>query len=228
MNAKMDAEFEESGFLLIERVVPAELLEPLRAEADRLLGGSDHRAGVRNALSLSQMLAELGSDGQPAEFARHLLGPDARPTKLTVFDKTAQANWKVPWHQDLTITVRERLEVAGFGPWSVKDGATNVQPPASILKQIVAIRIHLDDTSITNGALRVLPGTHKLGRLSDGQVAELLLRVPESVCAVRAGGSMLMRPLLLHASSVSEPSQRRRVLHFEYSAEPLPGGLAWE
>lgn len=220
-------DFEQRGFVVIERMVAPDLLGSLRAEADRLLATSDHRAGVRNALSRSAVLSRVARSGPPAEVAREVLGPRARPTKLTLFDKTAGANWKVPWHQDLTISVRERREVDGFGPWSVKDGVPHVQPPLPVLQSILAIRLHLDDTPPNNGALHVLEGTHQLGRLSDAQVDELRGRIPEHVCVVPAGGAMLMSPLLLHASKPAVDPARRRVLHFEYSAADLPEGLAW-
>ena len=227
MQASLKEDFEQRGFAVIERLVAAEVVETLRTEVDRLLSASGHRAGVRNALSSSSTLAHFAHSSQLAELARHFLGPSAQPTKLTVFDKTAAANWKVPWHQDLTISVRERRDVSGFAAWSVKDGVPHVQPPVRVLQQIVAIRLHLDDTPLQNGALRVLAGTHRLGRLSDEQVTQLRKQLPECVCAVPAGGAMLMSPLLLHASKPSEHPVRRRVLHFEYSAASLPEGLAW-
>lgn len=223
----MIQDFEHHGFAVIERMVAPDLLESLRAEADRLLATADHRAGVRNALSRSAVLSQVARSGPPAEVAREVLGPQARPTKLTVFDKTAAANWKVPWHQDLTISVRERYDVDGFGPWSVKDGVPHVQPPLSVLQSILAIRLHLDETPPNNGALHVLGGSHRLGRLSDAEVDELRGQLREDICAVPAGGAMLMSPLLLHASKPAESPTRRRILHFEYSAADLPEGLAW-
>ena len=219
--------FEATGFFVLDGLVAAQELEGLRIEVDRLLSDSPERGGVRNLLAKSSTLRELATSGPPADAAAELLGPGARPRKLTVFDKTPRSNWKVPWHQDLTIAVRERREVAGFGPWSVKDGLPHVQPPAALLEQIVALRLHLDDTPAGNGALRVLAGTHKLGRLSAARVAALRQQISETVCPVAAGGAMLMSPLLLHASSPSHAPSRRRVLHFEYSAADLPAGLAW-
>jgi hypothetical protein len=41
------------------------------------------------------------------------------------------------------------------------------------------------------------------------------------------GGVLLMRPLLLHASSASQVPRHRRVLHIEWAAQELPGGLQW-
>jgi ectoine hydroxylase-related dioxygenase (phytanoyl-CoA dioxygenase family) len=182
---------------------------------------------VRNVLDKSEALRRLARDGPPARLAVALLGEAAQPTKLTLFDKTAQANWKVPWHQDLTIAVTDRVEADGFGPWSIKDGVHHVQAPASVLGAILAIRLHLDDTPATNGALRVIPGSHRLGRLSGDEIASLLSKQPETLCPLPAGGAMLMSPLLLHASSPAVQPGRRRILHFEYGATDLPAGLSW-
>jgi ectoine hydroxylase-related dioxygenase (phytanoyl-CoA dioxygenase family) len=128
--------------------------------------------------------------------------------------------------QDLTIVVRERREVPGFGPWTIKAGINHVQPPADILNHILGIRLHLDESGPDNGPLRVVPGSHKQGRLSAEKVAEWQ-KANSVVCTVPRGGALLMRPLLLHASSACVAPKPRRVIHLEFAAGPLPGGLEW-
>lgn len=219
--------FKRAGFAIVESAVDPELLDTLRAEADRLLETSPDRGGCRNGLQKSAILRDLAVSTQLMRYPTALLGPATRPVKLTLFDKTPRANWGVPWHQDLTIAVRERREVAGFGPWSIKEGLPHVQAPVEVLEDMVALRLHLDDTSADNGALKVLPGSHRSGRLSDEESERMLGECQEVVCVVPAGGAMLMSPLLIHASSASASPSRRRVLHFEYSASELPGGLSW-
>lgn len=152
-----------------------------------------------------------------------------------LFDKTAAAggsNWKVPYHQDLSIAVRERPPHPpnGYETWSIKDGVPHVQPPVSLLENLITVRLHLDPCDAENGALRVLPGTHRLGRLSSNEIARCRREIPESVCSVPKGGVLLLRPLLLHASSPSvRPGDRRRVLHIEFAPSnlPLPVGISW-
>jgi ectoine hydroxylase-related dioxygenase (phytanoyl-CoA dioxygenase family) len=147
-----------------------------------------------------------------------------------LFDKTPDANWKVVWHQDLTIAVRERRHVAGFGPWSEKDGVAHVQPPAALLARMVAVRVHLDDCTATDGPVRVLPGSHRAGRLSAADVERWRAAVPEVVCTVPRGRILAFHSLLLHASSPALEPAHRRVVHVEYAAAEwadLPGGLAW-
>lgn len=220
-------EFERNGFACPPAVLEAGELEPLRDEADRLLARAPERGGARHGLRDSELFADLGRSPRMARFAAAILGPTARPVKLTVFDKTAEANWKVPWHQDLTIAVREQHDLPGFGPWSTKGGLPHVRPPVAVLESIVALRLHLDDASEGNGALRVLPGTHLLGRLADHEVERIATGRAPLACPVPAGGVMLMSPLLLHASSAVVSPSRRRVLHFEYVAAELPSPLLW-
>lgn len=146
-------------------------------------------------------------------------------TKAIYFDKPAGSNWLVAWHQDLMINVAERAEAPGFGPWTAKAGWVAVQPPVAVLENPVTIRVHLDDCDATNGALKVVPGSHRGGVVPAETIAHHTAGA--TVCAVPAGGAMLMKPLLLHASNRSTGARPRRVMHLEFSAEELPAGLAW-
>lgn len=220
------ATFERLGYALLGPVLGGDQLEVARGEANRLSAMASGRGGMRSVLRRSQHFRTL-AEGALAELAREVLGPTARPVKATLFDKTPAANWKVPWHQDLTISVAEQRSVVGFGPWTVKDGIVHVQPPASVLESLVALRLHLDDTPAENGALRVVPGTHLLGRIGDRERERLVSVRSVMVCGADAGQVLVMRPLLLHASSPSATPRHRRVLHVEYAAEPLPDGLEW-
>jgi ectoine hydroxylase-related dioxygenase (phytanoyl-CoA dioxygenase family) len=127
----------------------------------------------------------------------------------------------------LTICVRERKEVPGFGPWSIKGGLHHAHAPAEILDQIVTVRLHLDDCGEENGPLRILRGSHRHGRLTDAQVDGLRADLEEVTCVSPKGGAFLMKPLLLHASSRATKPGHRRVLHLEATQAKLPGGLDW-
>jgi hypothetical protein len=181
----------------------------------------------RRGLLADDGIAELARAPRLVDLVRPHLPADPRPVRAIYFDKSADANWIVPWHQDLTLALREHRETAGFGPWSTKDGIPHVQPPAELLGRMLAVRLHLDDSDATNGALRVLPGTHRLGRLSAEDIRRSRAEIPEFLCVARAGDALLMRPLLLHASGKSSGDRHRRVIHIEYAGFALPDGLAW-
>jgi ectoine hydroxylase-related dioxygenase (phytanoyl-CoA dioxygenase family) len=96
-----------------------------------------------------------------------------------------------------------------------------------VLEGIVAVRLHLDDSTPSNGALRVVPGSHRRGWLTAAQVQAARDESGEITCSVPKGGVLVMRQLLLHASSKAQVSAPRRVLHFVSGAPVLPLGLTW-
>lgn len=76
------------------------------------------RAGTRLG-GHARLRDVLARDGAIGAVAARVLGPATRAVRATLFDKTATANWSLAWRQDRTICVRERIEVAGFGPWMI-------------------------------------------------------------------------------------------------------------
>lgn len=223
---------EDAGYEIVQNAVSLSTLTALRGALAALeIGpGVYDRRGVYAARDLLERIPEvkeLAFSDKLNTLVEPILGRAWRPVRGIYFDKSASANWKVPWHQDLTIAVCDRREVEGFGPWSMKADVPHVQPPVAILEQMLAVRIALDDNDESNGPLRVLPGTHRLGRLQPADIARLRDEIPEANCIVPAGGAVLMRPLLLHASSPMLSGKRRRVIHIEYAGCDLPGGLEW-
>lgn len=165
------------------------------------------------------------------ELARGVVGPNAFPFRATIFDKSAVANWLVVWHQDTALPLRSRMEVNGWGPWSVKDGIHYAHAPTATLKRVVSLRVSLDDSGLANGPLRVLPGTHTQGVLNDENVHEIAACARPVDCVAPRGAVVIMRPLIIHASSKSHSAKPRRVLHIEYAAsesiaEPLQLAIA--
>lgn len=183
--------------------------------------------GLRNVLQTSPLAVAIAGSPGLTSLVNEVLGGGARPVRGIFFDKSPAANWSVPWHQDLTIAVAERIETPGFGPWSVKAGIVHVQPPVQILAGMATIRLHLDACTADNGALRVIPGSRRQGVLNPEEMDRLTNGSEPVVCEVPQGGALLMRPLLLHASSRAKVPAHRRVLHLEYAAEDLPNGLNW-
>jgi ectoine hydroxylase-related dioxygenase (phytanoyl-CoA dioxygenase family) len=206
---------EERGFVIVQNIVPesavGDLLEHI---ADPALRRS--RAGIRHALGVNA-IASFAQYDALIEMARAVLGADAMPFRATLFDKSAVSNWLVVWHQDTALPFRERQDKSGWGPWSVKDGVNYAHAPARALEKILALRVHLDDSSPENGPLRVLPGTHRLGVLTDDAIQAEAQRVRAVDCPVLRGGVLAMQPLIVHASSKSSVALPRRVLHIEYA-----------
>jgi hypothetical protein len=217
----MSNEIDQNGFAIISGVLGDEQRLELISELGPVAG-----AGRRDLLSLP-MIRSLAYSDQLLNLVRPNLPVEPIPVRAIYFDKSPEANWLVTWHQDMTLALQARVDVPGFSPWSVKDGIPHVQPPVELLEKMLTIRLHLDDADDTNGALRVLPGSHRLGRLSSESIQRLRADQSDFLCAVPAGGAMLMRPLLLHASGRSTSTRHRRVVHIEYAGFALPPELQW-
>jgi ectoine hydroxylase-related dioxygenase (phytanoyl-CoA dioxygenase family) len=185
-------------------VLTAQEVEALRA----LVPASG--AGRRTVLDDERVhpwVARLGSQLLPDGFAA---------VRALLFDKSPDANWALGWHRDTSVAVRERHEVADFGPWTVKEQVPHAIAPRRLLETMRSLRVHLDDVDQDNGPLRVQRGSHVNG---DG---------PEHTCLARAGDVLVFSPLLLHASSSSRAQRHRRVLQLEFARSPLPPPLEWK
>ncbi len=183
------------------------------------------RAGARHVLAVPAVRT-LASAPQLLRIAAAYLGPTAVPFRATLFDKSLASNWLVPWHQDTALPVTSDMCLAGWGPWTWKGGVLHAIAPAYALEAVIALRVHLDDSTAANGPIRVLPGTHTRGVLSHEAIEMLVDTVPPVDCVIGTGGVIAMRPLLVHASSKARDDRPRRVLHIEYAATTqFEGGI---
>ena len=213
---------DQDGFEIIADIVDiARISSVLRAIESSEVPRS--RAGMRRAMEIAAV-RDIAHDPQIVSFATRTLGPGAVPFRATLFDKSPDQNWLVVWHQDTALPVRSRIDTPGWGPWSMKEGTLCAHAPESALSSLLAIRLNLDESIVENGAIRALPATHTLGVLSDDSIRELANQITPVECHVGIGGVMLMRPLLVHASSKLVRG-RRRVLHIEYAAQTHFGNL---
>jgi len=205
------------------RAMPRDELAGLLRFSEAVLDG---QSGVR-LFDREEVGAVLGPGGSIGRCARAVLGATARPVRAILFDKTPDNNWAVPWHQDRTIAVRERHEIPGFGPWSVKAGVVHVEPPFDIIENMITIRAHLDDCAEENAPLLVVPGSHRFGRVSARQTTEIAQAHGHAACLASAGDLWIYATSIMHASERAQNPQRRRVLQVDYASEELPGGLQW-
>lgn len=216
-------ELDSDGYALSDLILPRDLCEHLASSLPPVSAG---RGGVRHLISHPSVVRLL-QQGSLGRSLWSLIGRDLVAVKATMFDKTGGANWRVQWHQDRAIAIRERMHVPGYGPWSTKSGCLHVEPPSRVLEQMIAVRVHLDACGAENGPLRVVPGSHRLGKLDDADVAAAATTAPAVEILVGQGAILLMRPLLLHASSAARDSAHRRVLHIEFAPREAISPLRW-
>jgi hypothetical protein len=217
------AKFDADGFAVIPDVVSPAECDAVMAQ---VASAASDTPGSRTLLSMS-WCAALACAIRNNKAVGSLLPEEPVAVQCTYFEKSESQNWLVAVHQDLSIPVRERIDAAACSAWSEKEGVLFVQPPTTVLETVVAVRLHLDNSTPSNGPLRVVPGSHRSGRLTSAQIQVARNESGEITCPVPKGGVLVMRPLLLHASSKAQVSAPRRVLHYVFGAPALPLGLTW-
>lgn len=217
------------GFTVVNTIYSADEVTQLVSIIDAADKSGDTFRKTADLFAIRQFLKEIPA-AIPVIFNEKikalitaLFGENYFVSKSIYFDKPQRSNWFVAPHRDLTISVNKKVSLPGFTNWTVKQNQFAVQPPVDILKENFTVRIHLDDTDKYNGALKVVVGSHLINDLATENVEQ----AGEVVCDVKAGGVMIMRPLLMHASNRTVNNKRRRVIHIEFSNASLPPEIEW-
>jgi len=131
-------------------------------------------SGIRNLEKKFRSIARVAFAPSVLSIAASFLDATPRLVRALFFDKTPERNWFVGWHQDRTVALNRRLELPGWGPWTRKDGVDHVQPSRAVLNQMVTIRLHVDDADEEGGCPRVIPGSHRFGILTQGEIDRMV------------------------------------------------------
>lgn len=218
------------GYLLLENIYSTEEVGHILKKIQEKKESNTNFRKQADLFAIRSFLKEF-PDLKPLLFNQNFkklvqqFGQDYKIVKAIYFDKPPRANWIVNWHQDLTISVDKKQEIEGFKHWTKKRDGFAVQPPLNYLENIITIRIHLDDCTAANGALRVIPRSHQHACIRPNMFPDFIKK--EMICESSKGGVLIMKPLILHASKRSENQAHRRVIHLELSNLELSKNLEW-
>ena len=224
-------EIFDKGFTIINDVYSEEEINQIISVIDSIDTSKETFRKSEDLFAIRQFLKEVPESYQfifnnnIKEIINEIFGDNYFVVKSIYFDKPEKSNWYVSYHQDLTISVDKKLDLKGFGPWTTKQNQFAVQPPIDYLKNIFTIRIHLDDTDESNGALKVIPNSHSK-EICRPETIDWNVET-EEICSVNKGGIMIMKPLILHGSNRTTNNQKRRVIHIEFSNMELPEEINW-
>jgi hypothetical protein len=215
--------FLRDGVSIFPRVATSEILQSVIQSFASATG----RPGQRSFELTPSVRRLVARDGLLGELASELVNRETKPVRVLFFDKTPESNWAVPWHQDRVIAVKERVEARGFNIWSLKDGVVHVEPPVTLLENMLTLRLFLDPCDDDNGPLEVACETHLHGRIPSQNVVTVARQSRRFVAVGGAGDVLAMRLLSLHKSERAVKPLRRRVLHIDFAAEDPPKPLRW-
>jgi len=201
----------------------------------KVIGQSKKAVGGRNVLDHFDRLEPIVQQAGLFPFASSLMGKPCFLVRGLYFDKPNGQTWSLPWHQDLSIAVKNhiRQELAkeiGFSNATKKAGTFHYQAPKDLLESMVTLRLSLDPMEEGNGPIQYLPGSHLWENFDSS--GNPCLGNESFIQELRgdSGDVFVMSPLLVHASGNRSQhcENRRRVLHLEFcTQEQLPSGLQW-
>ena len=222
----MKQEYEKKGYFIIKNAIGKSEVQSL-INALTVFEKDINHYGIRGLMNKLPCIRKLALSVPLLSIAKEILGDKAKPIRAVFFDKLPDANWNVAWHQDTSIIVNTRADITGFSAWREKQGMMHVEPPEEYLSNIVTLRVHLDPANTETGVLRIVPETHRDGRVSSKNILEIVEKSKVQECIANIGDVLVMNPLLFHSSRKAIKPKHRRVIHFEYSAMSLPKPLEW-
>ena len=221
----MKNQLDEKGFVIVDDIYCKKEIDDMLEIIEST--GVENKFGVREFLFIAPEIAEKIFTSNLRNIINSIAPNCTKSIKSIYFDKPPSANWIVNWHQDLTINLSNKKEVPNYKNWRETNDRTIVQPDRKLLENIFTIRMHLDDCTKENGALRVIEKSHIKGVI---EIKEWMNNKEgvEKICEVKKGGILIMKPLILHASKRTENQKNRRVIHVEFTDQELPNGLNWK
>lgn len=212
--------FQEQGHLVVENVFsPAEVnafqcaCDALAAQAQGLTASTDRMKmkvfddstklvqQVGDPHEMSGVWLDLVKDMRLLNMVEALLGPDLMVYYSQLMMKAPRQGFTAPWHQDFAFFPHSRAE-------------------------ILACTVAIDDATLENGCIRVIPGSHKLGLINhydkDGLFTGIVQDThgfderTEVALPAKAGSVIFWHSLTLHASHPNRTEKPRRAFVIEY------------
>ena len=142
-------ELANNGFSIINNFYTAEEIDEILNCIETNEQTGDSFMKTRDLFAIRQLINNI-PDLKKLLFNSNLLsllGSDYFLTKAIYFDKPSESNWFVAYHQDLSVSVTEKVVLPHYTNWTYKKEQYGVQPPIHILEDTVTLRIHLDKTN---------------------------------------------------------------------------------
>ncbi len=181
---------------------------------------------ARNLIDHLDNLIPLVQSTGLVDHLKKAIGDDCGLVRVLYFDKPSDRSWTLPFHKDLTIAVQDNsLPTEHFSKPTRKSGVDHVEASEEILKNMLTLRIHLDEVTTANGPLQVIPGSHLSGKTVTAYEKD-----PVKVL-VNRGDALAMVPMIAHGSGHTDPDRQlhRRILHLEFcGTRDLPDGYQWK
>lgn len=212
--------FSEEGYLVVEGVFSTAEVAGFQRACDTILAQAQGLTSSTDRLKMkvfedsaklvqqvgdphemSGVWLDLVKDGRLLDMVEALLGPNLLVYYSQLMMKAPRQGFTAPWHQDFAFFPHSRAE-------------------------ILACTVAIDDATLENGCIRVIPGSHQLGLINHYDKQGVFTGIVQDhhnfdertavALPAKAGSVIFWHSLTLHASHPNRTEKPRRALVIEY------------
>ncbi len=213
MNEQQRHDLDEHGYLLLRDFMTSSLLSAVRWRVDELFEMEGETAGSEFKIEpQTRRLANLADKGEVflqiiqtpeiLECMKHVLGPEFKLSSLNARSANPNSNWVQPLHMDGGELPDEKGFFVCNSIWL------------------------LDDFTLVNGAIRIVPGSHRWRQKPQDILSDLAAAHPDEVLITGSSGTVVvMNSHLWHGATANRTGKPRRALHAYYTRRDKPQQL---
>lgn len=208
----MDAatQLDRLGYAVLENCMGEDLLTRMRARVEELFAEEGERAGsefrteenarrLANLVDKGDVFREAIERREVLALVESVLGEGFKLSSLNVRSANPQSASVQPFHVDMGLLPDEKGFSVCNGVWM------------------------LDDFTAENGALRVIPGSHRWAKIPQQALADPYATHPEEILVTgRAGTVVVMNAHLWHGGTANRTDRERRALHSFFCRHDIP------
>ena len=210
MTAQERSQLDQQGFLILENYMGHRLLAELRERIEQLfLSEGEHAGSEFKQEEQTQRLANLVDKGEVFQRAIALpeilegigqvLGPQFKLSSLNARSANPHSTWVQPLHADMGAIPDEKGYWVANTVWM------------------------LDDFTQENGAIRMVPGSHRSGKLPQQALTDLQAPHPDEILITGTAGTVVvMNAHLWHGGTANRTARPRCAMHAFYARWDKP------
>jgi ectoine hydroxylase-related dioxygenase (phytanoyl-CoA dioxygenase family) len=203
-------ELAETGFAVLEDYMGAAMLENMRARVEALLEEEGAAAGsefkteenarrLANLIDKGEVFREAVSRKEMLELVESVLGEGFKLSSLNMRSANPHSSSVQPFHIDMGLLPDKKGYAVCNCVWM------------------------LDDFTLENGALRVIPGSHNWGKKPQDELADPYAPHPQELLVTgKAGTVVVMNAHAWHGGTANRTDQERRALHSFFCRHDIP------
>lgn len=201
---------DEDGFVVLENYMGYELLAALRRRVEELFAEEGTSAGsefkqepgarrLANLVDKGTIFHDVITMPRLLACVRQVLGPEFKLSSMNARSANPHSDWTQPLHADMGAIADEK------GYWVCN-----------------AVWL-LDDFTTENGAIRMVPGSHRRGQLPQQALTDPSARHPQEILLTgKAGTVVVMNAHLWHGGTANRTAAPRTALHTFFARRDKP------